>query len=107
MIPSLVFFCIRCNARLISCVLVQQFLHDEYVHNSHKCMEINSIQQLSILVTTLKRAVFLLFNFSFQTTFPYTTSLVSTIFITMHRIQYLRSYKYICGATQKFRKFDH
>jgi len=51
MIPSLVFFSIRCNARLISCVLVQQFLRDEYVHNSHKCTEINSIQQHSILVT--------------------------------------------------------
>jgi len=44
---------------------------------------------------TLKRAVFLLFNFSLQTTFPYTISLVSTIFIMMHRIWYLRSYKYI------------
>jgi hypothetical protein len=47
--PSLVFFSIRCN--LISCVLVQQFLHHKYVHNSHKCMEINSIQQHSIVVT--------------------------------------------------------
>lgn len=44
---------------------------------------------------TIKRAVFLLFNFSLLTTFPYTTSLVSTIFIMMHRIQYLRFDKYV------------
>jgi hypothetical protein len=40
---------------------------------------------------TLTIAVFLSFNFSFQTTCPRKTSLVSLFFIMMHRIQYLRT----------------
>jgi hypothetical protein len=42
---------------------------------------------------TLKTDAFHLFSFSLWTTFP-NTSLVSTIFIMMHRIQYLRFDKY-------------
>lgn len=56
--------------------------YSEAFYNGDKC---NS---------TLKTGVFLLFNFSLQTTFPY-TSPVSTIFIMMHRIHYLRSDNFI------------